>query len=94
MYGYTLDKTNDESWDSYQIVMTSPNYYVAQTLNLYSIELGPKSSMVLTYEWDPKVVIYSLKIESLLIKASGNKYSQDKHYNISWNWDNVSLWWS
>ena len=39
-----------------------------------NIELGMKSLVALTYEWDPKVVIYSLWIRSLLIKTGGNRY--------------------
>ena len=35
-----------------------------------------KLIMALTNEWDPKVVIYSLWIGSLLIEASNNIYSQ------------------
>lgn len=33
---------------------------------------------------DPKMVIYSLWIRSLLIKIGDNNFSQDKHHDISW----------
>ena len=40
------------------------------------IELVLKFVMTLTYEWDPKLVICSLWIRSLLINVGDNKYSQ------------------
>ena len=40
--------------------------------------------MALTYGQDPKMIIYSLRIESLLIKAGDNRYSQDRRYDILW----------
>ena len=42
-----------------------------------------RSLVTLTHGWDPKVVIYSLQIVSLLIKVGDNIYSQDKHYKIN-----------
>ena len=50
-----------------------------------------RSSIVITYKWDHKVVTHSLWIESLLIKVYDNGYSQDKYYNISRVWENVSF---
>ena len=47
------------------------------------VKLVLKSSVALIYEWDPKVVIYSILIKPLLIKTGDNKYSQDRHHNIS-----------
>ena len=41
-----------------------------------NIELMLKLAMTLTYGWDCKLIIYSLWIRSLLMKASSNKYSQ------------------
>ena len=55
-----------------------------------NIELVMMSLVTLTYEWDSKMVIYSLKIGSLLIKAGNNRYSQDRYYDILWNWDSAS----
>ena len=41
-----------------------------------NIEVVPKLVMTLTFGWDFKVIIYSLWIESLLMKVGSNKYSQ------------------
>ena len=41
-----------------------------------NVEFVQKLVVTLTYEWDPKVIIYSLWIESLLMEVSSNKYSQ------------------
>ena len=41
-----------------------------------NIEFVLKLVVILTYAWDCKLIIYSLWIGSLLIKASSNRYSQ------------------
>ena len=41
-----------------------------------NIELVVKLAMALTYEWDRKLIIYSLWIRSLLMNADSNRYSQ------------------
>ena len=41
-----------------------------------NIELVLKLAITLTYGWDCKLIIYSLWIGSLLMKASSNRYSQ------------------
>ena len=41
---------------------------------------GLKSFLVtLAYEWNPKVIIYSLWIESMLMKTDSNRYYQYRH---------------
>ena len=40
-----------------------------------NIEFVPKFVIALTYGWDPKVIIYFLWIESLLMEVYSNKYS-------------------
>ena len=55
--------------------------------NLSDIELMLSSLVVLTYMWDLKMVMYSIWIELLLIMIGGNKYSQDKYHDISWDWE-------
>ena len=49
-----------------------------------NIESMLKLSMALTYGLDPKVVMYSLWTELILIEVGDNKYSQQKPYDISW----------
>ena len=39
-----------------------------------NIELVLKLTMTLTYEWDCKLIIYSLWIDSLLMEARSNRY--------------------
>ena len=41
-----------------------------------NIELVLKLVVALTYEWDRKLIIYSLWIGSLLMEANSNRYSQ------------------
>ena len=56
---YTLDKTYDESWGETIKYYDLSNYYIAWTLNLERIlSLYWKQLAALTYELDPKVVIY------------------------------------
>ena len=43
---------------------------------LENIEFVLKLAMTLTYGWDRKLIIYSLWIDSLLIEAYSNRYSQ------------------
>ena len=43
---------------------------------LENIEFVQKLLMALTYGWDPKVIIYSLWIELLLMEVGSNRYSQ------------------
>ena len=40
-----------------------------------TIELVPKFTMVLIYGWDPKMIMYSLWIRSLLMETNSNRYS-------------------
>ena len=88
---YTLDKTYDESW---HWLLNSHNL----TKLLCCVDSQPWENikllltflMILTYGWDLKVVICSLWIGSLLIKAGDNSYSQDRHHDISKVWDNVN----
>ena len=40
-----------------------------------NIEIVSKLAVALTYGGDPIMIIYSIKIESLLMEASSNKYS-------------------
>ena len=93
MYDYILDKTYNES--RYWLLSS---YDFTKLLCCMSsqpwenIELILKLSMALTSKWDTKVVICSLWIGSLLIKTSGNRYSQDKCNDISCYWDSVSSW--
>ena len=50
------------------------HYIVSQLLK--NIEFVPKLVVTLIYGWDPKVIIYSLWIESLLMEIGNNKYYQ------------------
>ena len=50
------------------------HYVVSQPWE--NIKLVLKLIMALTYGWDYKLIIYSLWIESLLMKVDGNRYSQ------------------
>ena len=43
----------------------------------------PKFAVTLTYKWDPKVIIYSPWIGSLM-EVGSNRYSQQRHHYISW----------
>ena len=45
-------------------------------------ELILKLVVTLTYGWDPKVIIYSLWIGSLLLKIASNKYYWHRHHDI------------
>ena len=82
-----MDKTYDELWHglsgSHDLTMLP---YCMSSQPSKNIELMLRFLMILTYGWNPKVVIYSPWIESLLIKVSINMYSQDRHHNISWVW--------
>lgn len=40
-----------------------------------TIELVPKFTVVLIYGWDPKMIMYSLWIRSLLMETNSNRYS-------------------
>ena len=57
-----------------------------------NIKLVLKLAVVLTYKWDRKLIIYSLWIGPLLLETGSNRYSQWRHHDISWDWDNVSPW--
>ena len=57
-----------------------------------NIELVLKLAVTLTYGWDCKLVIYSLWIRSLLMEANSNRYSLQRHHDISWDWDSASSW--
>ena len=76
MHGYTLDRAYGESW--HKVIMQS---WLHQATTLYclstweNIKLVPKLAMTLTYEWDHKVIIYSLQIESLLMETNRNRYT-------------------
>ena len=47
--------------------------------------------VTLTYQWDPKVVIYFLWIGSLLIKEDDNRYTQYRNHDIVCVWDSILL---
>ena len=84
VYGYILDSTYNDLWH-----WLSSSHNVTKLLCCMSsqpwesIELVLRSSIALTCEWDLKMVIYSLWIGSTLIKVGSNKYSQDRHHDIS-----------
>ena len=66
---------------SYDLILSSSHdfpqllhYIVSQPWE--NIELVLKLAMILIYEWDCKLIIYSLWIGSLLIEAGINRYSQ------------------
>ena len=40
-----------------------------------NIEIMSKLAVALTYRWDPIMIIYFIKIESLLMEAGSKKYS-------------------
>ena len=70
--------------------MISPSYYIAMSSQPWEDdELMLKSLLALTYKWDSKVIIYFLWIKLLLMKVSDNKYTQDRHHDISWVWDSM-----
>ena len=57
-----------------------------------NIEFVIKLPMVLTYEWDCKLIIYLLWIGLLLMEVSNNRYSQLRYHDISWDWDRIFPW--
>ena len=59
---------------NYRIVMIHQATKLHEISPWEYIEFMLTSSVVLTYRWDPKVVIYSLYIGLLLMKVSDNKY--------------------
>ena len=71
---------------NYQIIMIHQSTMLHGLSTLKEYKLVMRSSMVFAYEWDLKVVIYSLWIRLLLIKVGGKIYSQNKHHHISWYW--------
>ena len=59
IYDYTLKMIYGESWRKTINCHDSPSYYVVWTLNLKRIlSLCQSQHEVLTYRWNPKVVIH------------------------------------
>ena len=77
VYGYKLDMTYSESWHWLLGIHDSSSYYFEWTLNLIRIlSLYWSHQNASTYGCDFKVVIYYIRIKSLLMEVGGNKYFQ------------------
>ena len=76
---YVMHIKQDLSWimmQGYQLSWFTKLLYYMNSQHLEDVELVQKLIVTLTYGWDHKLIIYTLWIESLLMEADSNKYSQ------------------
>ena len=73
--------TNFGNWDEFPMVITLVfvvTHWKEPMVNYdrEEIEFVLKFAVILTYEWEPKMIIYSPWIGLLLMEVSNNKHSQ------------------
>ena len=78
---WTRSMMSNDIWLSSSHDFTKLLYYIISQL-WENIKLVSKFVVTLIYGWDPKVIIYSLWIGSLLMKVGSNSYSQYRHHDI------------